>query len=99
VYVGENRLGFTSDSFIGLVGCLVITSSVVSSVVRRADGADAVDDLTAEPYRDMFKGDPCNMDHLRICLQIIVKVQLASGNYTPSCRAPQSTFRTHLHSG
>jgi len=33
------------------------------------------------------KGDPCNMDHLRICLQIIVKFQLASANDTPSCRA------------
>jgi len=30
-----------------------------------------------------------------------VKFQLASVNYklTPLCRAPQSTFRTHLHSG
>ena len=27
------------------------------------------------------------MDHLRIYLQIIVKFQLASANYTPSCRA------------
>jgi len=42
--------------------------------------------------------DPCNMDHLRICLQIIVKLQLASGNYAPSYRASQSTFKAHLRS-
>jgi len=39
----------------------------------------------------------CNMDQLRICLQIIVKFQLAGRNYAPSCRAPQSTCRIHLH--
>jgi len=42
-------------------------------------------------------GDPCNMDQLRICLQIVVEFQLPSGNYTPSYRAPESTFRTRLH--
>jgi len=43
-----------------------------------------------------YKGDPCNMDHLRIYLQIIVKFQLASENYAPSYRPPQSTFKAHL---
>jgi len=33
------------------------------------------------------------MDHVRISLQIIVKFQLASGNYAPSYRASQSTFK------
>jgi len=28
-----------------------------------------------------------------------MKFQLAGENYAPSCRAPQSRFRTHLHSG
>jgi len=27
-----------------------------------------------------------------------MKFQLAGGNYAPSCRAHQSTFRIHLHS-
>ena len=46
-------------------------------------------ELAGVTYAYGPKGDPCNMDHLRICLQIIVKFQLASANYklTPSCRA------------
>jgi len=38
--------------------------------------------------RYLNKGDPCNMDNLRICLQIIMKFQLASGNYALSYRPP-----------
>jgi len=92
-------------------GCIVYTNiepvwstgcrtGLTTGCIVRTNIQPVVKLVVQPPWQPVvsYKRDPCNMDHLRICLQIFVKCQFASGNYALSYRAPESTFKAHLRS-